>query len=252
MEQVLFSDQYNALVYQQDTAEAHAWFAELADRVVAGLLQAGFPPCPGGYMATNWCRPLAAWRDVFERWVQTPDPRALLEAEVFLDFRRVHGELSLAPLNQILLRGAQRQLFLVQLARAATKFSPRLGPFGRIRTHEGTVDLKRGGIAAIVLLARLYALAAGSLARSTIDRLDAAARAGTLSRGGAEALADAFRYLMRLRLREQLRREAAGGKLDNRVALDGLSPLERRRLRDAFRTVLELQRATARNFQTGE
>lgn len=252
MEQVLLSDQDNALVYQEDTAEAQAWFANLADRVVAGLLQAGFPPCPGGYMATNWCRPLAACRDVFGQWVQTPEPQALLEAEVFLDFRRVHGELSLAPLNQILLTGGQRQLFLVQLARAATKFSPPLGAFGRIRTYEGSVDLKRGGIAAIVLLARLYALAAGSLARSTIERLDAAARAGILSRGGAEALADAFRYLMRLRLREQLRRVAAGDELDNRVALDVLSPLERRRLGDAFRTVLELQRVTARNFQTGE
>ena len=252
MEQVLLSDQDNALVYLEDTAEARAYFEMLAGRVVAGLLQAGFPPCPGGYMATNWCRPLAAWQDIFRQWIQTPEAQALLEAEVFLDFRHVHGELSPAPLNQILLTGAGRQLFLVQLARAATKFSPPLGPFGRIRTDGGSVDLKRGGIAAIVLLARLYALAARSLARSTLERLEAAAQAGTLSRGGAEALADAFRYLTHLRLREQLRRLAAGGQPDNRVPFGGLSPLEQRRLRDALRTVVELQRATARSFHTGE
>jgi len=97
-----------------------------------------------------------------------------------------------------------------------------------------------------------YARAARSLARSTLERLEAAAQAGTLSRGGAEALADAFRYLTHLRLREQLRRLAAGGQPDNRVPFGGLSPLEQRRLRDALRTVVELQRATARSFHTGE
>jgi CBS domain-containing protein len=47
MEQVLLSDQDNALVYLEDTAEARAYFEMLAGRVVAGLLQAGFPPCQG-------------------------------------------------------------------------------------------------------------------------------------------------------------------------------------------------------------
>jgi CBS domain-containing protein len=249
MEQVLLTDQDNALVYRDHTPGAHAYFESLAEHVVAGLLQAGFPPCPGGYMATNWHRPLVAWREVFRQWVQVPEPQALLQAEVFLDFRRVHGELSPAPLNGILLEGAGSQLFLVQLARAATKFAPPLRPFGRIRAEDRHVDLKRGGIAAIVLLGRLYALAAGSLARPTLERLEAAAAAGTLSRSGAETLADTFRFLMRLRLREQLRRLAAAREPENRVRIEDLSPLEQRRLRDAFRAVAELQKATAMSFR---
>jgi CBS domain-containing protein len=250
MEQVLLSDQDNALVYRDRTPAAHAYFEALAERVVAGLLRAGFPPCPGGYMATNWRRPLADWQAAFRQWVQTPEPQALLQAEVFLDFRRVHGELSTAPLDGILRAGAGSQLFLVQLARAATKFGPPLGPFGRIRSEDGQVDLKRGGIAAIVLLGRVYALAAGSLARPTLERLEAAAAAGTLSRGGAEALADTFRFLIRLRLREQLARLAAGRAPENRVRLEDLSALEQRRLRDAFRAVAELQKATSMRFRT--
>jgi CBS domain-containing protein len=250
MEQVLLSDQDNALVYRDDTPASHTYFQALAEHVVSGLLQAGFPPCPGGYMATNWHRPLAAWQDIFWRWVQTPEPQALLEAEVFLDFRHVHGELSAAPLNRILLRGAGSRLFLVQLARAATKFGPPLGSFGRIRTDDRHVDLKRGGIAAIVLLGRVYSLAAGSLARPTLDRLEAAAAAGTLSRSGAEALADTFRFLMRIRLREQLRSLADGKDPENRVCVDDLSSLEQRRLRDAFRAVAELQKATSMSFRT--
>ena len=219
-------------------------------------------------MATRWRKPLAAWQETFRGWVEAPEPQALIEAEVFLDFRKVHGDLSTEPLERLLLAGAERRLFLVQLARAATRFGPPLSLFGRIRADADPerraplarlgrargdgrdVDLKRGGIAAVVLLGRLYALAARSSARPTLERLEAAAAARTLSRGRAEGLADAFRLLMRLRLREQLRRVAAGGTADNRVALDDLSPLEQRRLWDAFRVIQEQQRAAAQTFQT--
>ena len=53
MEQVLLSDQDNALVYQDDTPAAAAYFHELAGIVVDGLTRAGFAPCPGGYMAVK-------------------------------------------------------------------------------------------------------------------------------------------------------------------------------------------------------
>lgn len=154
---------------------------------------------------------------------------------MFLDFRRVRGELSPQPLQDVLLRAADHRQFLVQMARAALRFEPPLGLFGRIRAEGGAVDLKRHGTAAIVLLARLYALAARSTARSTQERLAAAATAGTLSGSGAQALAEAFRFLMGLRLREQLRSTAAGREPDNRVAL---------------RAVADIQEATVLRYRT--
>ena len=250
MEQFLLSDQDNALVYLEDAPEAAAYFEALAERVVDALIRAGFPPCPGGYMATNWRRALPDWERTFRDWVEEPAPQALIEAEVFLDFRRVHGELSVEALDHILLAGAERGLFLFQLAAAAVKFRPPLRAFGRIRTDGGEIDVKYAGIAAAVLLGRLYALSARSTARSTLERLRAAAAAGTLTESGAESLAEAFRFLMFLRLRAQLRRQAAGQEPDNRVALDALSALERDRLRDALRAIRDLQAATALRFKT--
>src|SRR5215207_6508055 len=79
MEQVLLTDQDNALVYADDSAEARAYFPRLAARVVDGLVAAGFPPCPGGYMASQWCRSLADWQALFRGWIERPDPQALLE-----------------------------------------------------------------------------------------------------------------------------------------------------------------------------
>jgi CBS domain-containing protein len=248
MEQVLATDQDNALAYAEDTPEAHTYFEALAERVVAGLLQAGFPPCPGGYMATRWRRSLADWEDTFRTWIMRPDPQALLEAEVFLDFRRAHGGLSLSRLEHLVLGSAGRPLFLFGLARAALRFRPPLGIFGRLRDQHGAVDLKRGGLAAIVLVGRLAGIAARSPARSTLDRLRDGAAADALARDTAEALADSFRFLMRLRLRRQLQALAVGGEPGNSVDLASLSDLERRRLREAFRAVADAQRSVGTRY----
>ncbi|WP_018467291.1 putative nucleotidyltransferase substrate binding domain-containing protein [Calidithermus timidus] len=250
MEQTLLTDQDNALIYQDDLPEARPYFAHLADFVVQGLLQAGFPPCPGGYMATRWHKPLTEWERLFDRWIQQPSPQELLEAQIFFDFRPVRGNLSLQSLEQLVTHSGQRRIFLAQMARSALQFRPPLGFFRRIREEEGGVDLKKGGIAPIVSLARVYALEAQSPARGTLERLEAAARAGKLSAEGAENLAEAFNFLTRLRLREQLgalrRREAPG----NKVPLEALSALERRHLKEAFVLLRELQEALGQRFQT--
>jgi CBS domain-containing protein len=248
MEQVLLTDQDNALVYLADKDDARAYFETLARRVVDGLVRAGYPPCPGGFMATNWCRSLPEWESLFRRWVEVPEPGPLLEAQVFLDFRSVAGDLSLEPLDRALLSGGRRALFLHHMARAALAFRPPVSTFGRVKASDGSLDLKLAGIAATVMLARLCALAAGAGPRPTLRRLQAAAEAGTLSRSGAEILGETFRFLTRLRLQQQLRSLQGGEEPDDRVPLEALSPLERRRLKEALQAVRRLQDATALRF----
>jgi CBS domain-containing protein len=201
-------------------------------------------------MATNWRHPLSEWARLFKTWIYTPEAQALLEAAIFFDFRRVHGDLGLEPLEKILLQAREQPLFLHHLARAALGFQPPLGFFRRIHEEEGGVDLKKGGIAPIVGLARLYALEVGTPARSTLGRLETAGQTGTLSREGAELLAEAFRFILYLRLREQLRAYRAGETPTNRVPLERLSSLERRHLKEAFLAIREAQELTAMRFQT--
>ncbi len=243
-EQILPSDQDSALAFRDDTPEAAAYFGALATIVVDGLLQAGFAPCDGGYMAVNWCRPLAEMARTFRTWVEEPGPQAMVEASVFLDFRRVHGDLSVDPLQQILLDARHRPLFLAGLARSAGSFEPPLGLLGRVRTQDGLLDLKHSALVAIVIMGRIFALEAGSPARSTVARLEAAAAANVITARRAKELADIFSFLIRLRLREQLRQHEAGSTPDNRIRLDELTGLEQRRLRDGFKTVIQMQRTT--------
>lgn len=250
-EQLLLTDQDNALIYQDDTPEARQYFSQLAEQVVNGLLQAGFPPCPGGYMATNWLRPLKQWEHLFKSWVETPEPQALLEASIFFDFRAVYGTLNIDGLDKILLNASKNNLFLAHMARNALGFQPPLGFFRRIREEEGGVDLKKGGLMPIVNLARLYALATGTPARATLARLEATKHHSDLGKDKTEILIEAFHFFLHLRLREQLRSYQTGQLPGNRVPLDSLLPLERLNLKEVFLAIREIQNLIGQAFQTG-
>jgi CBS domain-containing protein len=242
LEQALLTDQDNALVFDDSGESARNYFNQLAKLVVDGLIQAGFPRCPGGFMATGWCKPLSEWQQLFANWVRLPEPTALLEASIFFDFRSVAGTLSLESLEQIIAGAQNERLFLAHLLSDALGFRPPLGWFNWLRSQSGAVDLKKGGIAAIVGLARAAALAAGSRARSTLERLRVAgASAAVLSSESAQEFAEIFPLLLRLRLRAQLAEQKKGRPPTNKVNLAELSTLERRHLKEALIIIKDAQ-----------
>lgn len=252
-EQVLSSDQDNALVYGGRAlapGDPEEYFAALAELVVAGLERAGIPRCSGGYMATAWRHPVETYTGFFQHWVDDPQPSALLKTELFLDVRPVWGGLNVERFGDVLLEGGRRGGFLLEMARATVTFRPPVMVFGHVHTEHGYLDIKRSGTAAIVLLARLYALAAGSGARTTLSRLQAAGAAGLLSSSGVEQLAEGYRLLTGLRLRHQVEQASAGLPVDNRVRVNSLSHAERRGLRDAVRAVRVVQEITANRYRT--
>jgi CBS domain-containing protein len=251
-EQTLLTDQDNALVYEDDSGEARAYFAALAQRVVDGLIEVGFPHCPGGFMATRWCKPLPEWRRLFSQWIETPEPQALLDAAVFFDFRPVAGGLSLAPLEEILAGASAEKVFIARTTQAALDFQPPLGFFSRIRTDGGMLDIKKGGIGPVVNLARAGALAAGSRTRSTLERLRIAGRHGEiLNEQDAQVLAEVFQFLLQIRLREQLAALRAKRPADHKIRVAGLSVLERRHLKEALVTIRDVQDDIRLRFPIG-
>jgi CBS domain-containing protein len=250
LEQTLLTDQDNALIYGEESETAHAYFAAVAREVVDGLIQAGFPPCAGGFMATNWCKPLAAWQELFTQWTRLPKPDALLDAAIFFDFRAVAGTLSIQPLEEIIAAAKSQQLFLAHMARGALDFYPPLGFFNRLRSDHGKVDLKKGGIVPVVALARVAALAAGSRERSTLERLHVVPASGAfLSREDATALGEIFPFLFHLRLQQQLNSVATKRAIDHMVPLAELSNLARRYLKEAFVLIKRIQDAVRAAWQ---
>ncbi|MEM9558603.1 MAG: putative nucleotidyltransferase substrate binding domain-containing protein [Acidobacteriota bacterium] len=262
-EQSFLTDQDNALVYgdreadREVDAESGAgvdpavYFERLAQRGVESLLTVGFPPCAGDFMATHWCLPLDAWCRLFRTWIDEPEPENLMRVANFFDWRVVHGGLDLEPLEEIVRGARDNRRFIGQLARASMKKRPPLGLLDRIVEDADGVDLKSGALMPIAGLARLLALEAGQRTGSTLRRLEAAARAGTLSADGHDLLAEAFRFAFGLRLRAQLADRRAGRPLTNSVRLDQLSAAERRHLKDAFVAIDRLQKATEQRLGTG-
>jgi CBS domain-containing protein len=248
MEQTLLTDQDNALVYADEGVSRADWYAQLAERVNGDLEAAGYPPCPGGYMAKSWHGPLSEWLQRFEGWLEVPTPKALLVACIFFDFRRVGGTLDLEPLETVLERAAQRPVFLRLLAKEALGFHPPQGLLLRLRGESSVVDLKAHGISPIVALARRFALEVGTRARSTVDRLGRAVHAGLLDGETAATLSETYRFLLGLRLRLQLRMAAEGRPIGNKVKLAELGEIERSRLKDAFRVIRSWQEKSAFQF----
>jgi CBS domain-containing protein len=237
MEQTLLTDQDNALVFADEGVPSMDWFRRLAERVNADLVAAGFPECPGGYMASAWHGPRSEWLARFTGWIDVPNPKALLVASIFFDFRRVAGKLDLEPLEAVL-SGAQRKTaFLRLLASASLDHHPPPRLLLRLKGEASVVDLKAHGISPIVFPARCFGLEAGARARSTPERLAAAARAGLVPEEQRATLVEALRFLLGLRLRLQLEAQARGAPMTSRVALADLRALDRTRLKEAFRAI---------------
>ncbi len=113
-----------------------------------------------------------------------------------------------------------------------------------------TDDLKAHGISPVVFLARCYGLEVGARARGTLDRLDAAASAGLLSQEAHEGVGQAYRFLLGLRLRHQLRQLSEGQPPTSVVRLADLSAIERTRLKDSFRAIKRWQERAAYHYRT--
>jgi CBS domain-containing protein len=250
-EQTLATDQDNGLAYDGEGAEADSYFASLAERVNTWLATAGYAECRAGVMARNpgWRLARAGWNELFASWLHAPTRRDVRLAMIGLDLRVVTGPLPIdRDLDELLQTAPSHPYFLERLTRAAAEQRPPLGflrdlVVERSGEHVGTLDIKSGGVVPIVNLARLYAVSAGSTARSTLDRLRAGAALGTVPPERAEELREAFGAVCRVRLEHQAAQVERGVSPDNRVDPRELSPYARRELKDSFRAIARAQRA---------
>jgi len=250
MEQMILTDQDNALVWGEDVPGAREYFGALAEKAIADLQAAGFPRCPGGYMATVWQGALAQWEDRFRGWLEKPTPQALLEASIFFDFRVVHGHLDVSRLRSVTEKAAGARTFLSAMAKSAVTFRPPGGLVLRLRGDSSRFDMKLKGISPIVFLARVYGLESASRTSNTLDRVRAAVDGGLIGRDTCETLSETYRFLLRIRLRTQIAAISEGKPPSNLMSLSDLSSMERSRLRDAFRAIEDWQQRASYHYRT--
>lgn len=250
-EQTLSTDQDNGIIFDADGRDARAIREKMlpfADAVNRKLDDCGFPLCKGGIMASNpeWCLSLEEWQARFGRWIHTPEPKALLNASIFFDFRPLYGDEELSHSLREWLLGATRKatLFLRLMSENALQCQPPLGlirdfVFDNNKEFPHTIDLKMYGSRPFVDAARIFSLANGVALTGTAQRLRGAAGATNLG-ADVEAIIDGFYFIQLLRLRHQhdLQGSDAGA---NRIDPSKLNELDRLILKEAFKQARRLQ-----------
>lgn len=255
-EQTALSDQDNGIILDDsyDEAQHGEYFRALAKFVCDGLNACGYIYCPGDVMATNdkWRQPLSVWKRYFAKWIDAPEPEALMLSSIFFDMRALHGADNLyADLRKFVIdKSTGNRIFLSFMAGNALSHQPPLGFFKnfvliRGGEHDHTFDLKHNGVVPIIDLARTYALDVGLTEINTEDRLKAAVERKVISQAGANDLLDALEFISITRLRHQAKQIQNGEKADNFMAPDDMSHFERNHLKDAFNVVKTMQSALA-------
>lgn len=244
-EQLLVTDQDNAIILDNSyQPELHqVYFEKFSHLICDGLARCGYEYCTGEIMATNpdWRMTRAEWEECFADWIDNPNPKALLNASIFFDLDGVYGRLKWAEqLNGFIVRRARKNnRFLACLARNALNRTPPLGFFKdfvveKDGQHKNSINLKRRGTAPLADLVRVHALAVGSRAKNSFERLDDIHDAGILPKGKAHALRDALEFISMVRIRHQAYDVENSIEPDNNIEPESLSEFERRNLKDAF------------------
>ena len=263
MEQAQTSDQDSGLVYQlpaaasqQERQELETYFAHLAETLVRGLAEAGYPECSGGVVCANprWRGPLEQWQTLYDGWAQEPvweHVRYLLlcaDARPLCGDFRLYGQLR-THYQQVLT--SHPQLFHRMLHNTLYYRVP-LNLFGRIRRelrgrYQGAINLKYGVYLPYVNSIRLWALASGIRATSSLARIAGLRDAGIWPHSFCDEVARQFRKILLLRLLPAQQWQDGQYESNSYLKPEAL-PGGPDELKSIIKTVLRLQKRTKHRF----
>lgn len=256
----LFSDQDNALVFESESSgeqleKERLYFLKLADRVCSRLNRAGFSFCPGGIMAVNpaHCLSLKEWKDRFALWFSQADNISFLDIHVFFDMSVAWGEERLVDdlKDSIDSLASGQSEFYAHFARNCLQYKTPLNALGQLRSSERdgrTVINIKDCLIPLVNFARLYALKFGIREMSTINRLSVLHDRGVLNSRSFEEMKSAFELLWQFRFSNQILSHGELRKVNDDMAVKGLSPENRKALNKAFGVINASQSRLSYDF----
>ncbi len=264
-EQTFKTDQDNAIIYadpedEAQAVEAEAYFKEFADKAINHLVNCGYPLCPGEIMATNprWCRPASVWKKYFDTWVAAPEPKELLNATIFFDFRSGFGDEKLASdlRNHLIEQTARQDIFLFHLARHALANRSPISFFRNFIVekdgkHRNQLDIKHKGIAPFSDFARILTLKYGIKETNTLARLRVLINEEHIQEDLGKSACEAYELQMQLRLIHQLGQLENGILPDNYIDPATITELERKMLKEAFAVIERLHNVLDKMFPAG-
>lgn len=257
-EETLFTDQDNAIVYEDVPGEKESiingYFISLGNRVCNSLNAIGYSFCKGNIMAKNpkWCKPLSVWENYFTNWVTEPEPQNLLDASIFFDFRTVYGDEIFAERLRTTISCSVKDnsLFLYHLAYNTFNTKPPHISSGNILTDKNAdmVNLKIA-VTPFIMFARTYSLQNNILYSNTIERLTALKEKNIIGENTIDEIIFAYDFLMKLRFRNQAYLSEKNAPLSNSMNSRNLVDHELFLLKKVLASIPEYQEKIKTDFR---
>ena len=252
-EQTLVTDQDNAIIYEDveedKKEETQAYFMSLGEKVCKNLDRVGYSLCKGEIMAMNskWCQPFSSWKNYFHHWITEATPQALLEINIFFDFRTLHGKRRLTEkLRQYIDHLLQKnRLFFINFAQNILLYKTPIGFFGKIVV--GSSDKKpeafniKNAMKLLLNFARIYSLQYNIAETNTLLRMNKLYDIGAIKENSYKETVEVYNYLMQTRLKHQIAMMDRNLPPDNFINPKHLTDIELAMLKRALSHLSQIQ-----------
>lgn len=185
VEQTLWSDQDNGLIYEDPSGEEEAehaktFFSSLSVRISANLETIGYPPCSGGVLCTNekWQQSRSGYLAMLKAWLEEPNWENVRYLLILADLRTIYGDRSLGEsVTDTFVSYIQTHPVMYEhMLQNTLHHKVSIGIFGQLIKERygedaGGVDVKYGAYIPLVNGVRLLALEAGIRVTSTEGRI---------------------------------------------------------------------------------
>lgn len=258
-EQILKTDQDNALILADDCTISDEKLKEFTHIFTETLVDFGFPRCQGNIMVSNpyWCRKKSDFKDLIFKWVNEPSGDNFMNIAIFYDAVCVSGDKNLiTSLKEYLFKvSSNSQTFYAHFAKVITSFDVPLGFFdgfvfnSKDNKHKNEIDIKKGGIFIIVQGIRSLSLENKIFNANTAKRIRKLLEKGVLEEELAKELTMAFNFLTNLRLKSNLDKLDKKEEIDNYINPNNLNTMEKDLLKDSFKIINKLKKKLEFHFK---
>lgn len=250
-EQILKTDQDNALIIQDDVDIEE--YKEYMEQYTKTLIDFGFPRCDGDIMVSNpyWRKSFSSFKKELQRWIESPQKDDFMNLAIFFDSLFIAGDIQLINelKSYVFDNMHNKDVLMANFAKAALLFETPISMFSNLKFDNNRLDVKKGGIFAIVQGVRALALEQKIVQTETIARVRKLHEKGIFEKSFSEALIEAFDTLLSLRLKDRLELIESGDIYDNSIRVDRLNQLEVELLKDSFKIVDKFKKFLTHHFK---
>ncbi len=250
-EQLLQTDQDNALVYEdileELEAETKKYFLDLSTKINKGLFEIGYEYCPAEMMASNpnWCGSLSDYKDKIHHWITNTGKNEVLLSFIFFDYSLTYGDIELVNnLSDFIFEEVKENPSFYRHLVSGALQSP--SPTGFFRdflleedgAHKDFFNIKNRALMPLADAARVLILSHSVKSISnTAERFEKLAELETNNSELYKACAYSFKALLKFRTKQGLLHNDSG----QYISLQALSKAEKIKLKSTFKTIKELQ-----------